>query len=143
MLLFSATGSDLELLLNLCWLLLIGPGIYLWMRRQRNATSALQFSIALISLLFLLFPVISVTDDLHAMQQEMEESGPSKRTLKQATKSATGHDFSSPAVDLPSVAHFLPTQHVLWLILDFVPVASAWVGAEAPVSRPPPTLFLA
>jgi len=80
----------LELLLNLCWLLLIGPGIYLWLRQRRHAKPILQFSIALVCLLFLLFPVISATDDLHAMRQEMEESGPSKRALKQVAKRAPG-----------------------------------------------------
>lgn len=32
----------------------------------------------------LLFPVVSATDDLHAMRQEIEESSASKRVVKQA-----------------------------------------------------------
>ena len=32
----------------------------------------------------LLFPVVSATDDLHAMGQEIEESSASKRVVKQA-----------------------------------------------------------
>lgn len=41
-------------------------------------------------MLVLLFPVISATDDLHAMRAEMEDSSISKRTVRQA-----GSDKSS------------------------------------------------
>jgi hypothetical protein len=34
----------LELLLNLFWLLLIGPGVYLWLRERRRAKWVFQFS---------------------------------------------------------------------------------------------------
>jgi len=34
--------------------------------------------------LVLLFPVISATDDMHAMRAEMEESSPGKRGICQA-----------------------------------------------------------
>lgn len=71
----------LELLLNLCWLLLFAPALCLWFRRR---SSSLQSVVTLVCLLALLFPVISVTDDLHAMRQEMEESSSSKRMLKHA-----------------------------------------------------------
>lgn len=70
----------MELLLNLCWLLLTAPALFLWLR-QRQHPRSLQFAITHICLLFLLFPVISVTDDLHAMGQEMEESPSVKRGL--------------------------------------------------------------
>jgi hypothetical protein len=54
---------------------------------SHRAKSVFQFSIALCCLLFLL-PVISASDNLHAMRQEMEESSPSKRALKQIAKRA-------------------------------------------------------
>jgi hypothetical protein len=71
----------LELSLNLCWLLLFAPALCLWFRRR---SSSRQSVVTLVCLLALLFPVISVTDDLHAMRQEMEESSSSKRMLKHA-----------------------------------------------------------
>jgi len=74
-----------ELLLNILWLLLAGPGIYLWSRRRPTKPS-FQLCIALACLLFLLFPVISASDDLHAMRSEMEESSPGKRVLEQIAK---------------------------------------------------------
>jgi HAMP domain-containing protein len=128
----------LELLLNLCWLLLIGPGIYLWRRQRRHAKPVLQFSIALVCLLFLLFPVISATDDLHAMRQEMEESGPSKRALKQVAKRAPGQDFSTPPAQLPAAVRVLPSKLMRGYVGVYLAAAVVSAGATIPVSRPPP-----
>ena len=78
----------MELLLNLAWALLALPGYWLWRRsacgrRTRNIT-ALQSLLALGCVLFLLFPVVSASDDLHAMRAEMEDSATNKRTVRQA-----------------------------------------------------------
>ena len=53
-------------------------------RARRARITALQFLLALGCALVLLFPVISATDDLHAMRAEMEESATSKRAVRQA-----------------------------------------------------------
>jgi HAMP domain-containing protein len=143
MLCSCTTGLELELLLNLCCLLLFGPAIYLWLQRRRVATSVLQFSVALACLLFLLFPVISASDDLHAMRQEMEESGPSKRTLKQAGRSAPGHDITAPPAELPAVARVVPTVVPSGRVLGFAPVAPSSSESVALVSRAPPSFLLA
>jgi hypothetical protein len=78
----------MELLLNLVWVLLALPAYWLWRRdagaRQARRVSSLQCLLALGCGLVLLFPVISATDDLHAMRAEMEESATSKRTVRQA-----------------------------------------------------------
>lgn len=73
----------MELLLNLAWLLLALPAYWLW-RRGTRRFSSLQCLASLGCLLVLLFPVISASDDLHAMQTEMEDSSISKRTVCQA-----------------------------------------------------------
>lgn len=96
----------MELLLNLAWLLLALPAFWLWRRsfrtRARGSCSSLQCLLALGCLLVLLFPVISATDDLHAMRAEMEESSPGKRSARQAAgeKASTWHNRwqSLPAV---------------------------------------------
>src|ERR1017187_11015016 len=78
----------MELLLNLAWGLLLLPAYWLWRRgagvRVSRRVSALQCLLALGCVLVLLFPVISASDDLHAMRTEMEDSSISKRTVRQA-----------------------------------------------------------
>jgi hypothetical protein len=78
----------MELLLNLVWLLLALPAYWLWRRdaesRAARWVSSLQCLLALGCVLVLLFPVISASDDLHAMRAEMEDSSISKRTVRQA-----------------------------------------------------------
>ena len=67
----SAMG--MELLLNLAWVLLAATMFCLWLRfAPRSSVSPhLQF-MALAVLLLILFPVISVTDDLQAVQNPAE-----------------------------------------------------------------------
>jgi hypothetical protein len=78
----------MELLLNLAWMLLALPAYWMWRRdaevRAARWVSSLQCVLALGCVLVLLFPVISASDDLHAMRAEMEDSSISKRTVRQA-----------------------------------------------------------
>jgi hypothetical protein len=80
----------MELILNLLWLMLALPAIWLWQRHltrpgNRNMVSAVRALLLLSCVLILLFPVISATDDLHPMRPEMEEEpGISKRIVKAA-----------------------------------------------------------
>jgi hypothetical protein len=87
----------MELFLNLAWVLLALPAYLVWRRnagmRERGGASSLQCLLALGCTLVLLFPVISATDDLHAMRAEMEDSAISKRTVRQA-----GTDKNSASV---------------------------------------------
>jgi hypothetical protein len=79
----------MELLLNLLWLTLALPALWMWRHESVHAQDCPRFGRVRPFLLFgcilmLLFPVVSATDDLHALRQEMEESSPSKRIVKQA-----------------------------------------------------------
>ena|SRR5579864_1659058 len=83
----------MELLLNLAWLLLALPAFWLW-RGARSVPRGHKFSpaqclLALGCMLVILFPVISATDDLHAMRNEAEESSASKRAIRQASQDKT------------------------------------------------------
>jgi|SRR5271165_6531889 len=103
----------MELLLNLAWLLLALPACWLWQRsadvRGVRRVRSLQCLLALGCAVVLLFPVISATDDLHAMRSEMEESSSSKRAVRQAgsDKSGSVHGLQSPPALLVS-ALWLP-----------------------------------
>jgi HAMP domain-containing protein len=127
----------------LCWLLLLGPGAYLWLRQRRRAKPIFQFSIALACLLFLLFPVISATDDLHAFRQEMEESSPTKKALKQVAKRATAQEFTAPPAQTPSSVSFPPSTQLCGFVLAFSAPAFASAGSGISVSRSPPAFPLA
>lgn len=136
----------MELLLNLVWLLLALPAFWLWQRRTDalvpGRVSSLQCLLALGCAAVLLFPVISATDDLHAMRGEIEESGGSKRTVRQAGNDknpARAHRLqSAPAV---LVAHdWLPAQEVDLLDILFAgscPTAGTrfFLGGRAPPSH--------
>jgi hypothetical protein len=85
----------MELLLNLCWLSLALPAYWLWQREKASRTKPQHFSrwnsvLVLGCMLMLLFPVVSATDDLHAMRPEIEESNRSKHVSRQA-----GHNSSA------------------------------------------------
>jgi len=79
----------MELLLNLLWLTLALPAAWMWRHesvcaRGRRCFDRIRPLVLFGCVLMLLFPVVSATDDLHAMRQEIEESSPSKRVVKQA-----------------------------------------------------------
>lgn len=79
----------MELLLNLVWLgIAIASYVILgWRlaRRGRKATSPrrVQSIMALSCVLAILFPVISLTDDLHEMQATLEEASSARLVIKQ------------------------------------------------------------
>jgi hypothetical protein len=114
----------MELLLNLAWLLLALPAYWVWqkqadarLRRVRpNRVSSAQCSLALGCVLLLLFPVVSASDDLHAMRAEMEEST-SKRAVRAAssdkTSAWTNRVQAPPAALASAYALFAPDSTLL------------------------------
>src|SRR5271168_3405607 len=91
----------MELFLNLCWLSLLLPAYWLWRRETltngsgrlgKNPVAPLVFACVVGCALVLLFPVISASDDLHAMRSEMEES---ERAFRDTIHS--GPTFHTPA----------------------------------------------
>jgi hypothetical protein len=144
----------MELFLNLCWLSLLVPAYLLWRYRDRStspdsrakgfAASPLVFLCVLGCTLVLLFPVISASDDLHAMRAEMEESSPGKRGVCQAAEKASV--WHSRCQDLPAIVAItaslgLTSQgwHELFTVPPSVPVAPSILRA----SRAPPRSSLA
>jgi hypothetical protein len=89
----------METLLNLIWLVISVAGIWIWLRwwsprHVGNEARLKQGWMALIVLIFLLFPVISMTDDLHPGPAYMEDSSASKRRAP-ALRQAAAHRIHS------------------------------------------------
>jgi hypothetical protein len=124
----------MELLLNVVWVLLALPAFWLWRRgadgRPGHGVSSLQCLLALGCALVLLFPVISATDDLHAMRAEMEDSAISKRTVRQA-----GSDKNSAWVNRLQGPAATATSAV-WLVAPQVGRLEVSVMVVAPLARP-------
>jgi hypothetical protein len=139
--------SGMELLLNLAWILLALPSYWLWRRgesaRAAGRVSGLQFLLALGCGIVLLFPVISATDDLHAMRAEMEESSTSKRAVRLASGEKSSGFVNrlqgAPAL-LASVLGLAAPRVGRWEIL--VPHFAALARSYAwHVGRAPPPSF--
>jgi hypothetical protein len=91
----------MELLLNLVWLTLALPAIWIWQHGPARPGHSRDHSrlcscLLLTCVLVLLFPVVSASDDLHPMRAEMEESSPFKRAVKQASSNGSATWLSNP-----------------------------------------------
>jgi len=135
----------MELLLNLAWLLLAIPAYRLWRKstpaNRRDGRTSMQCLLALGCILVLLFPVISATDDLHAMRAEMEESPASKRSVLQASseKNAIPHIGlqNPPALSARVAEIFISVEFAGLSGLDVTFVAASPSLSSA--GRAPPT----
>jgi hypothetical protein len=138
----------MELFLNLCWLSLLPPAYLLWRRRTAStgwgvpagspAAHPLVFLCALGCVFVLLFPVISISDDLHAMRPEMEES---ERAFRHAGhRACTLHALThSSQPVLPSSASLTPAVEQIGTVLPFMPQTLRTFSAPAPAGRAPPS----
>ena len=143
----------MEILLNLLWLMLLAPALWLWRRRQISGQIAqagqhyesARFLLCLGCILFLLFPVISATDDLLAVKAEVEEPGSSKRDVREASSNKVpswhwhGRVGSSPAGLAEAAAAFVPEVETavapLHLLFLPTPPAASWPSRAPPCSR--------
>jgi len=133
----------MELLLNLAWLLLALPAYWLWRgRRTGRRFNSLQCLLALGCVLFILFPVVSATDDLRAMRSEMEESPAGKKSLRLASPDKSSiWKWQSPPALAGSMIPFVPcveSWHQPSAPCVFVPAAPAFEQS----GRAPPVSFL-
>jgi len=139
----------MELLLNLAWILLALPAYWLWRSRaargpREQAFTALQCLLALGCVLILLFPVISATDDLHAMRCEVEEPGTNKRAVRSAgsdKNSAWVNGLRAPLAIVTGTAWLAAPETALHevLAIRLAPLAAPRVFHTG---RAPPSSFL-
>ena len=103
-----------------------------------------MFLSALGCALVLLFPVISATDDMHAMRAEMEEFSPGKRGVCQAAgeKASAGGGWQNlPAIIATTASLGLTSER--WHELLTRPVSVPVVPSILHASRAPPRSRLA
>jgi hypothetical protein len=126
----------MELLLNLAWVLLAALMFGLWLRFSPRAgvSPHLQF-VALAVLLLILFPVISVTDDLQAVQNPAEAD-----CLVRRDHGPTLHSILTPIAALPLSAIGGVSLSVLRMAMKGSPREPVFDRpALAPIqNRPPP-----
>jgi hypothetical protein len=124
----------MELLLNLAWALLALPAYWLWGRgpgtRLARRVSSLQCLLALGCVLVLLFPVISASDDLHAMRCEVEEPGTNKRAVRQAGSDKNSAWVTRLQAPPAAVSNAVP------LAAPEVGLLEVFVISLSPVARP-------
>lgn len=115
--------------------MLLLPAAWIWHRRQEQAAlknggalRGFRSFVLLGFIIVLLFPIISISDDLHPMRADVEESSSSKRIAKQLTaaKTPAWNSHSTPPAQIvalfslqfsqtaseavPSYVHVLPLQ---------------------------------
>src|SRR5271165_2636162 len=119
----------MELLLNLLWLTLVLPAVLIWRRQSICSKSfwhprSFRAIVLLGCLLVLLFPVVSATDDLHPIHNEIEESNPSRRAVKQAPSPQTPDwaNFGSPPAHLVELSWFGPQSETRGFVAEYLPV---------------------
>src|ERR1700728_862797 len=135
----------MELLLNLFWLMLALPALLLSRRVRRSARQSGQISrtnsmVVVVCLMLLLFPVVSVTDDLLALGLDMEESSATKSLVKHSPSPKTqvlGSDTGKPA-QLYSVASYAPDHELSRAVEIYAVVLPQYDPASAGGCRAPP-----
>ena|ERR1700730_8294111 len=139
----------MELLLNILWLMLALPALIVWRRSTSSPRSSGRRGLGklgpapsivlLCCLLALLFPVVSASDDLHPIRAEMEESGPSKRTVRHSgiVSPAWSYDHGDAArlLYMPSLQ---PRNETFGTISEYLPVISRQARVSTIVGRAPP-----
>jgi hypothetical protein len=137
----------MELFLNLCWLSLLLPAYLLWRRRALVASvrttgrhaqiTPLVFMCVLGCALVLLFPVISASDDLHAMRPEMEESERAFRHIGHCA-CATHVVVHDVVFALPGNVTAAPQFEEVGLIVSTIDLSSESPSVLADFGRAPP-----
>jgi hypothetical protein len=141
----------MELTLNLIWAAIAAASYALLFRRlvirdpgNARGLNRSQCIIALTCVLAILFPVISLTDDLHEMQATAEEASPSGLVMKKCVASHS----TTPAQSLHQAARiFTPfAMDARWAVLGVVAaqqIQHPFPGVHlSPFGRAPPSFAI-
>jgi len=136
----------MELLLNLAWLLLMVPAIWIWHTASGDRKAGKRpFSLLVLAcVLILLFPVVSATDDLQAMQPDMEEAAVRDAVSASAHgKCLTSGGGQGNLHPLLTALHPLQPASLLWgLTILTAVLQSATHQVATCAGRAPPVSFL-
>lgn len=139
----------MEIALNIIWLLLIVPAVWVYRRQepgrvdQSRRFARLAPLLVLSCVIVLLFPVISASDDLHAMRFEMEEPG-AQRWVKQLAGSQACSVFQSGSALIRASSTMCGQRNdsVCGQVSLFAPSLFAEATVSEFASRAPPLPFL-
>jgi hypothetical protein len=128
----------MELILNLAWALLAVLSICLWAHvERREGTARSPQIVALLILIVILFPVISVSDDIWALQSPAEADSVQRRDHLVSPE----HSIY-PVLDAlcePGLAD-VSLGFPRWASLRNIPITSPVAPAPSGIqNRPPPT----
>jgi hypothetical protein len=132
--------QSMELLLNVAWLFLMLPAYWLWCAGRSASRGRDQnqfyYLLALGCMLVLLFPVISASDDVCAMQDCREESA---STIRQASnEKPSGYKwYASPA--LPGATYSAIEYGEAWQALPIQVLCKSIPVIVDRSGRAPPT----
>ena len=130
----------MELVLNLAWLLVAfvsAIGLLRYARNETNPRNLWIVATAMLCVVVLLFPVISMTDDLHAEVFTAEESG--KRRVIAVQLEHQLSSLQALTVRLTGSAVLLP--RCVWSAVREATVPRPLDGATTErFTRPPPSL---
>jgi hypothetical protein len=134
-----------ELVLNLLWVLISAAAVYGWMGRPHDCPrrrDLLRDAMVLGCILWLLFPIISASDDLCVNSDAVEEwTSFSRRTKVSPSPALSTGAFVALPVSL--VAVLVPALALLGLVIaDSLPIPSS-VLVRREHGRSPPALSLA
>jgi hypothetical protein len=137
----------MELTLNLFWLLLTIPALWLWWQARGAGVRGRQVrpsAMVLGCLLLLLFPVVSATDDLQAMRPEIEESrtGDLARVSQHGRFSASSNPWAGIAILPSSALRVFPHFTILAIAIAHVVELRASVETAVRGERGPPAFLL-
>jgi hypothetical protein len=139
----------MELTLNLFWLLLMIPALWVWhqasLKGAHKRTHSLRCLLIVGGIMMVLFPVVSATDDLQMMRPEVEETG----TRNRSGSSYHGKLSASPDDPVSSFAilaapfrlHLTSTVVALAVQSPVAAPVARTIGANA--GRAPPDSSLA
>jgi hypothetical protein len=136
----------MELLLNLFWLTVALLTVGLWWHDARTAGSQrrgrrLSQLVVLSCGLILLFPVVSVTDDLHPLRPEMEESNRSKKIKGAPDNSSHNAGVFGPLpAQVDACFSFVPRSRICGQVFAQLTLVPKSADICAGACRAPPAL---